>query len=239
MLFVGVSMGGFAALSFSHLADSVLTFSPQVDLTFSHLRPSKSMEMLQKATDRQKSNIVTAVGKGKRIEVHCGIDEHLLHAKRLPQGVKICVHPLWPRSGLGHALDGLKALSPIVLHKIQQCSQSQETNESGLFLAYHELNKGQTQRISLLKASIQDAHGLCVEPRPRPGEWICRPFYTQCYTLNKRDDVYCKRCKSPRNANSLALGSGPIFTPSDWKCLACKRINFSSHTSCKFCGNMK
>ena len=45
--------------------------------------------------------------------------------------------------------------------------------------------------------------------------------------------------KYPRNSNALGIGSGPIFTPNDWKCLACKRINFASNNSCKFCGNMK
>ncbi|CAE8625995.1 unnamed protein product, partial [Polarella glacialis] len=42
VLFLGVSMGGFGALSNAHLAHTVAVFGPQIDLAVSHLRPGFS-----------------------------------------------------------------------------------------------------------------------------------------------------------------------------------------------------
>ena len=50
-------MGAFAALSLSYMANSVCVFSPQIDLTWSSLRPGLDMEHLENASLRLQKNI--------------------------------------------------------------------------------------------------------------------------------------------------------------------------------------
>merc|ERR1719343_1530852 len=52
VILIGVSMGGFGALSHAHLADTVAVFGPQTDLNISHLRPGLDPEELKAATAR-------------------------------------------------------------------------------------------------------------------------------------------------------------------------------------------
>lgn len=96
VLFLGVSMGGFGALLFSHLADTVAVFGPQIDLGIAHLRPSiESPGALAELTERMQSNVRTALARGCYIECHVAMEDHLLYAQRLllPPACLI-VHPI-------------------------------------------------------------------------------------------------------------------------------------------------
>eukprot|EP00403_Amphidinium_massartii_P001878 CAMPEP_0178370754 /NCGR_PEP_ID=MMETSP0689_2-20121128/470_1 /TAXON_ID=160604 /ORGANISM="Amphidinium massartii, Strain CS-259" /LENGTH=955 /DNA_ID=CAMNT_0019990595 /DNA_START=14 /DNA_END=2878 /DNA_ORIENTATION=+ len=122
-LFLGVSMGGFGALLHSHLADTVVVFGPQTDLTRSHLRPGWEPEGYAAATQRLRENVRRACSQGVRFEYHVAVDEHLMHARwlPLPPGAVI-VHPLLGR--IARLLERTRTLAPVLASLIGELQDS-------------------------------------------------------------------------------------------------------------------
>lgn len=77
---MGVSMGGFAAMSCADLFDTVLAFGPQIDLEFAHHRPGFDTDVLRAMSQRMKEAVANRRGT---VEVHTSMDTHLAQAQLL------------------------------------------------------------------------------------------------------------------------------------------------------------
>ncbi|CAE7215109.1 ERBIN [Symbiodinium natans] len=117
VILLGVSMGGFAALSNSHLAHSVLVFGPQTDLTLSHLRPGFSPEDLVRMSDNLRSRVQQALSQGVHFQYHVGAEDHLAYARRVPLP-RSCfvVHPVEGR--IARLLERAGILWPLLIRSI-------------------------------------------------------------------------------------------------------------------------
>merc|ERR1719336_517375 len=114
VLFLGVSMCGFAALKFSHLADTVAVFGPQVDLRISHSRPGFLPEELAAASTCLQQNVARALKRGTRFEYHVASEDHLVYARLLPLPVgALIVHPIEGR--IARVMERASVLAPLLV----------------------------------------------------------------------------------------------------------------------------
>lgn len=92
-------MGAFGAFLHAPLADTVVAFASQTDLSISHLRPGVSAPQdLADLSAKMGKSVYEALAKGTRFEYHVAMENHLVYAKRLllPPGT-IIVHPITGR----------------------------------------------------------------------------------------------------------------------------------------------
>eukprot|EP00439_Symbiodinium_sp_Y106_P057662 s2070_g8.t1 len=111
VVLLGVSMGGFGALSNSHLATS--------DLTVSHLRPGFSPEDLVRMSDNLRSRVQQALSQSVHFQYHVGAEDHLAYARRLPLP-RSCfvVHPVEGR--IARLLERAGILWPLLVRSPSQ-----------------------------------------------------------------------------------------------------------------------
>lgn len=215
VMFLGVSMGGFAALEYAHLADTVAVFGPQIDLTLSHLRPGMDAESLAGASRLLRDNLHRALARGTRIEYHVAMEDHLLYARRLrlPPGCLI-VHPVHGR--IARVLDRTGALKPLLIDLIAELQVDEEVrpitasqqlaaalsqdayaaavgwewqddDERSVTIAKWKIDGG----FSLVAASPFEL-GLLMTDCPAVGAWYC----TSCSQRNEENLLVCGGCGS-------------------------------------------
>lgn len=210
VVFLGVSMGGFAALSNSHLASSVLVFGPQTDLTISHLRPGFDPEHLSRMYENLRKNVRAAVSSGVHFQYHVGIEEHLAYARRLPlPRSSIFIHPIEGR--IARLLERVGILWPLLVRTLAQ-----------------------EQRIA--RGAVAAADSLPKDPAPEGdyawdlndteenlvlGMWGRGGKLTTCRIAAKQ---LCRLCCFPPRAH-------------DWFCSGCLAHNVSKANQCRSCGD--
>eukprot|EP00929_Paragymnodinium_shiwhaense_P047990 TRINITY_DN24330_c0_g1_i1.p1 TRINITY_DN24330_c0_g1~~TRINITY_DN24330_c0_g1_i1.p1 ORF type:complete len:909 (+),score=148.87 TRINITY_DN24330_c0_g1_i1:111-2837(+) len=203
VVLVGASMGGFAALSHSDLADLVAVFGPQTDLTISHLRPGFEIGELEAASEAMRQAVAKAVEKGTRIEYHVAAEEHLYYAQqmKLPRGAMI-VHPLEGR--VARSLESAGLLTPLMtelLLDVQLKDASGRPSRPGateilkwdwkspeedMLMAIWGVDK----TMSFCTAAAKHLSLIC-NSAPAPGEWLC-----SCRRMNGKKREQCSECKA-------------------------------------------
>eukprot|EP00927_Polykrikos_kofoidii_P012637 TRINITY_DN15468_c0_g1_i1.p1 TRINITY_DN15468_c0_g1~~TRINITY_DN15468_c0_g1_i1.p1 ORF type:complete len:919 (-),score=136.86 TRINITY_DN15468_c0_g1_i1:81-2837(-) len=211
VLMLGVSMGGFGALIYSHLADAVLALGPQTDLTMSHLRPGVPPGELQLATQRLQRNVRTAVRNGTHVELHVAAEDHVAYARQVALG---------PNGTVIHAVDGRIArmleradlLVPLLADTIlgakqrpradrdagrdkdaeeepveARCAWEWDDQEEKVLLACH--NQQGRGSMSFCRISGQQLWHICRKP-PSAGDWFC----LLCRSYNGAKVCQCSFC---------------------------------------------
>jgi hypothetical protein len=94
VMFLGDSMGAAAALRFSELADVVLAFTPQVDI--SHYDAITRLDFTAEVKEEFKNNVIDAVTKTNAVvDIHYGnkCDEDIRQVQLLPNGNNVHLVP--------------------------------------------------------------------------------------------------------------------------------------------------
>eukprot|EP00928_Gymnodinium_smaydae_P071850 TRINITY_DN55330_c0_g1_i1.p1 TRINITY_DN55330_c0_g1~~TRINITY_DN55330_c0_g1_i1.p1 ORF type:complete len:826 (+),score=45.49 TRINITY_DN55330_c0_g1_i1:59-2536(+) len=241
VLMVGVSMGGFGALSHAHLAHSVVVFGPQTDLTISHLRPGFSSSELEHASTNLRKKVHEAVCAGVSVEYHVAVDDHLAYARRLPlPSESLIVHPIEGR--IARLLERAGILSPLLIKhiaKLQAPSDGGRRNQGGVTVALPEFAWDLNCTEERLLLGLWSRHGglsTCwVSGRdlveisrsaPTSGDWFC----STCTSVNSASKAhFCGECKQSRRADSVVVAES-------WKRPSSEKRQTSTLTQllCKF-----
>ncbi|CAJ1354864.1 unnamed protein product [Effrenium voratum] len=207
VIFLGVSMGGFAALSNSHLANSVLVFGPQTDLTLSHLRPGFSPDDLQRHSENMRCRVREAVAAGVQFQYHVAVEEHLAYARRVPLPLSsIFIHPIEGR--IARLMEKTGILWPLLVRSIareqklargekDKWPKAEDKPPSGFFAwdldGKEEVLQlclwGAAGKLSTCKISGQNLT-LLSKSGPRANDWFC----SGCLAHNVSKASSCKKC---------------------------------------------
>jgi len=207
-------MGGFAALSLAHLADTVVVFGPQVDLRISHLRPGLLPDDLATASNRLQENVNRALKRGTRIEFHVACEEHLIYARRLPLPPgSLIVHPINGR--IARVLERNGILRPLlvdVLAELQDSSCVRPFQASVAFAVAREdcsecspeawdWSDAISASVTLAKWEVGGGMSLVtatpwelaeiIQVPPSLGSWYC----SACSSHNEEESYSCTTCR--------------------------------------------
>lgn len=254
VLFLGVSMGGFAALSYAHLADTVAVFGPQTDLTRSHLRPGFKPECLVAASRHLQDNVHRALCRGTRIEYHVAMEDHLLYARflPLPRG-SLIVHPTSGR--IARVLERNGILVPLLIDlfaelqsssKVRPIAASQalamqfsaeafadarawdwgDAGERSVTLAKWNVKGG----ISLVEARPSEL-AVLMQETPCVGAWFCNA----CCHRNEEDKRCCDGCGADSRPQHKVGLVQPKAAPKVHQCMACGKRHETYSARCVSC----
>ncbi|CAK9061462.1 unnamed protein product [Durusdinium trenchii] len=200
-------MGGFGALSNSHLANSVLVFGPQTDLTISHLRPGFDPGELSRMSENMRHRVREAVSSGAHFEYHVAIEEHLAYARRLPLPRScIFIHPIEGR--IARLLERVGILWPLLVRAIAREQRLAKEGrsidqahkvvppDSDVAWNLHDPEEnlvlgswGYSGKLATCRISPQQLCRLCRFP-PRAHDWFC----SGCLAHNVSKAMKCRRC---------------------------------------------
>eukprot|EP00931_Biecheleriopsis_adriatica_P100583 TRINITY_DN75868_c0_g1_i1.p1 TRINITY_DN75868_c0_g1~~TRINITY_DN75868_c0_g1_i1.p1 ORF type:complete len:404 (-),score=28.14 TRINITY_DN75868_c0_g1_i1:270-1481(-) len=214
VLFLGVSMGGFGALSHAHIADTVVVFGPQTDLRRSHLRPGASgSSELHAAYTSLLVNVKAALFQGTRIEYHVAVDEHLSYARLLPlPTTSFVVHIIQAR--IARVLEAEGILSNLLIDMIGELQDdsclrpwpesigfaNRPDNEAVPDVAWQWSDAQNLKcaiarwdlggRMSRLLATPHEL-SVTIQSAPCCNDWFCQ----RCHSYNNSWDAVCTSCK--------------------------------------------
>eukprot|EP00931_Biecheleriopsis_adriatica_P077416 TRINITY_DN50995_c0_g1_i1.p1 TRINITY_DN50995_c0_g1~~TRINITY_DN50995_c0_g1_i1.p1 ORF type:complete len:855 (+),score=157.54 TRINITY_DN50995_c0_g1_i1:357-2567(+) len=212
VLMLGVSMGGFGALSLAHLANRVAVFGPQTDLTVSHLRPGFSSQDLESMTVKLRRNVQRALEAGVEIHYHVAAEEHLVHARRLPLPPgSLVVHPIEGR--IARLLDRVGLLWPLLVDLIAK-EQQAALGSSAVPAAPRSRAPKADQAFAYELTSHDNSHVLL-------GLWGLGGKLSTCWI----------------SGAELVLLCGASPKASDWFCAACSTLNSAKAEKCHKCGS--
>jgi len=246
-------MGGFAALNFAHLADSVAVFGPQVDLCQSHLRPGMHASKLAAASVQLKANVQQALSQGARIEFHVSMDDHLMYARRLllPPG-SLVVHPV--RGRIARLLERATILVPLIVDLIGELQGRENVSwpvNSGASCTPGLLEKeiwdwsddkephilvtkwGVYGELWFYKTTPKEISIMCLDP-PEVGEWYCNV----CKSHNFERHIFCPKCKTGLQPRSKVARQAWNLRPNyeRYKCMQCAKYHgWTSISKCDSC----
>jgi hypothetical protein len=252
VVFLGVSMGGNAALRYAYLADLVLVFAAQMDLSISELRPGFDSSTIDKLNADLRASVFQAEANGCKIMVHIGLDNYLVESKRLPiaDGRDIHVHPL-ACGRLANALHYADILRPILQEAIliaqsrpRALRQAPRTDPGRLAEAtfrWDALSLVRWEEAQCVIGSISPAdlyHLASVLLArmgyiPTLGDWFC----DLCHCPRQSRDVRCRR-HHDREVLAPWIGLVGLRTEhklGDWNCGDCRRILRATTPQCA-CG---
>ncbi|CAE7728990.1 LRRC1 [Symbiodinium sp. CCMP2592] len=218
VVLLGVSMGGFGALSNSHLATSVLVFGPQTDLTVSHLRPGFSPEDLVRMSDNLRSRVQQALSQGVHFQYHVAAEDHLAYARRLPLP-RSCfvVHPVEGR--IARLLERAGILWPVLVRSIAREQRLARGEVERPAVVYEEVPVGTLHawqleekeetvplglwgyggKLCICRISPLHLCQICRFP-PRAGDWFC----STCLAHNVGKAKACRKCSDSSQAGVVA-----------------------------------
>lgn len=91
--------------------------------------------------------------------------------------------------------------------------------------------------LQLLRATRRELE-ILVPRAPAPGNWLC-----PCGRFVESRTPRCGGCQAsflelPKNSSISTVpgGDGPAFTPSDWECNVCERLEYRREAQCSKCG---
>lgn len=241
VLFLGVSMGGFGALSHAHLADTVAVFGPQTDLCLSHLRPGLSPADMTAASASMQANVSRALARGTRIDYHVAMEDHLLYARLLPLPPgSLVVHPVQGR--IARLMERAHILVPLLVDLVAEVQDGPRPWPGSVDVAtpatlweWNDRREHPTvarwvpNGLSTFSCSPWELSTMYRAGVPLPGQWFC----VECCHRNEEKASICKGCneESPRHQVAwMCTASVNNFT-----CRTCRRVQTVYATCCPLC----
>eukprot|EP00667_Euglena_gracilis_P001359 EG_transcript_1359 len=228
--FLGSSMGGFGALSFADEADVTLVFGAQVDLQNGTMRPGLPQPRLAALSRAQLAAVGRAVGQGRAVRVHTGLDQYYRQAQALPPEAPVVVHPLHCQL-LSTLLHEHQLLTPILTHSIGAWLRGEPQPSLSTALSLALWRPGPS--IALTPMSREVAARL-FDKAPKGGDWACRCGFVG---LNFARRQRCLRCGGGRAGHQrflVPMVCGEI-RGDDWFC-ECGALMFGFRHECRRCG---